>query len=138
MLELLGEGTFGQVILCKSSQGYRMAMKVFRKQPAYINQGLLEVKILREISKVEKRTEGGNKENYLNLYDAFMWQGYLCVVMEVMDNSLLEIRIYLVYAVLSSNFRGLEMKWIEAWTKQIVFFLAKIHALGIYHCDIKP
>ena len=65
-----------------------MAVKIFKKQPAYINQGLFEVKMLREIGRAEKLT-GGTKENYLNLYDAFMWQGHLCVAMEVMDNSLL-------------------------------------------------
>lgn len=57
-----------------------MAMKIFKKQPAYINQGLLEVKMLREISKIEKATDG-SKSNYLNLYDAFMWEGYLCIAM---------------------------------------------------------
>ena len=30
------------------------------------------------------------------------------------------------------------MKWIETWTKELVLFLTKIHALRIYHCDIKP
>lgn len=30
------------------------------------------------------------------------------------------------------------MKWIEMWTKDLLLTLAKIHALGIYHCDIKP
>ena len=70
-----------------------MALKVFKKQPAYINQGLLEVKLLREIANYEKNTEG-SKINYINLYDAFMWNDHLCVAMEQMDNSLLDIRIF--------------------------------------------
>lgn len=30
------------------------------------------------------------------------------------------------------------MKWIEKWTKELLMCLAKIHKLGIIHCDIKP
>ena len=87
----MGKGTFGQVLLVRRSTGHRMALKVFKRQPAYINQGMLEVKLLREIAAMEKQTNGC-KENYLNIYDAFMWNGYLCVAMEQMDNSLLDIR----------------------------------------------
>ena len=38
---LLGKGTFGQVLSCLSSTGYKMAIKVTKNQPAYTNQGLL-------------------------------------------------------------------------------------------------
>lgn len=55
-IELLGKGTFGQVLLVQASTGYRMALKVFKKQPAYINQGMLEVKYLRQIAKAERAT----------------------------------------------------------------------------------
>ena len=45
--DLLGKGTFGQVLSCVSSTGYKMAIKVIKNQPAYKNQGLMEVKLLR-------------------------------------------------------------------------------------------
>ena len=86
----MGKGTFGQVLECKSSLGVRAAIKVVKNQPAYRNQGLLEVKMLREIAKAEKLMEG-SRENYLNVYDGFMWRGHVCIVMEILDNSLLDI-----------------------------------------------
>ena len=43
----MGKGTFGQVLSCVSSTGYKMAIKVIKNQPAYKNQGLVEVKLLR-------------------------------------------------------------------------------------------
>ena len=67
-----------------------MAMKVIKCQPAYYNQGLLEVKLLRELAKLEKSING-SRENYLNLFDAFVWKGHVCIAMEIMDNSLLDI-----------------------------------------------
>ena len=57
-LEMLGKGTFGQVLAVHRSTGHRMALKVFKKQPAYLNQGMLEVKLLREIATFEKKSEG--------------------------------------------------------------------------------
>lgn len=91
--DLLGQGTFGQILLCHSSTGFKMAVKVIKCQPAYINQGLMEVKFLRAIANMEKNITG-TKENYLNVYDAFKWKGHICTAMEVMDNSLLDIRIF--------------------------------------------
>lgn len=48
IIETLGTGTFGQVLsvisLNKSSSGntyHKMALKIIKKQPAYINQGLI-------------------------------------------------------------------------------------------------
>lgn len=48
-LELIGKGSFGQVISIQAfnkanpnlTNNVRMAMKIFKKQPAYINQGLI-------------------------------------------------------------------------------------------------
>ena len=67
-----------------------MALKVYKKQPAYIAQGMKEVKLIQHIGTWEKRSKGCTK-NYLNLYDAFPWKEHLCVAMELMDSSLLDI-----------------------------------------------
>ena len=67
-----------------------MAIKIIKNKPAYINQGLLEIKFLREIAKFEK-SMGGSRENYLNTFDAFKWNEHVCTVMEIMDNSLFDI-----------------------------------------------
>ena len=88
-----------------------MAIKVIKSQPAYKNQGLLEVKLLRELAKVEKDI-GGTNENYLNLFDAFIWKGHLCVAMEVLDNSILDICTYLFKEVSETKYEGIELSWI--------------------------
>lgn len=67
-----------------------------------------------------------------------MWEGHLCIAMELLDNNILNICNILVNIVETFGYKGIEMKWIEKWTKQILICLAKIHKIGIIHCDIKP
>lgn len=78
----------------RNSQGvvnqHLMALKVIKNQPAYISQGLMEIKNLREISKYEQMLKEDGK-NYLKLYDGFMWEGHLCIAMELLDNNILNI-----------------------------------------------
>ena len=47
VLDLLGQGTFGQVVKCrKQDTGEIVAVKVVKNRPAYFNQGMFEVHIL--------------------------------------------------------------------------------------------
>jgi serine/threonine protein kinase len=46
-LDLLGKGTFGQVVKCLDLEsGEHVAVKIIKNLPAYHNQGLVEVRIL--------------------------------------------------------------------------------------------
>jgi serine/threonine protein kinase len=50
ILDLLGSGTFGQVVRCQNTgTGEIVAVKVIKNKPAYFNQGLFEVKILKMV-----------------------------------------------------------------------------------------
>jgi dual specificity protein kinase YAK1 len=49
-LDLLGQGTFGQVVKCMNlSTGAEVAVKVVKNKPAYSKQGLIERQILKEV-----------------------------------------------------------------------------------------
>jgi dual specificity protein kinase YAK1 len=48
--DLIGKGTFGQVLLCRND-GRRVAVKVVRNRPAYQSQAVIEFQILKEINK---------------------------------------------------------------------------------------
>jgi len=54
VLDLLGQGTFGQVVKCRRQDtGEMVAVKVVKNQQAYLNQGTFEVHIL-EVVRLSK------------------------------------------------------------------------------------
>jgi len=51
VLDLLGQGTFGQVVKCrKLGSDEVFAVKIIKSKRAYFNQGLIETKILEKVS----------------------------------------------------------------------------------------
>ena len=47
ILDMLGHGTFGQVVKCQHlTTGQIVAVKVIKNKPAYLNQSMSEVKVL--------------------------------------------------------------------------------------------
>lgn len=52
ILDLMGQGTFGQVVKCrKQSTGELVAVKVIKRQPAFLMQGDKEIHILKMVTK---------------------------------------------------------------------------------------
>lgn len=50
ILDMLGQGTFGQVVKCENvKSGEHVAVKVVKNKPAYHNQSLMEVAILESV-----------------------------------------------------------------------------------------
>lgn len=51
MIDLLGQGTFGQVVKCERiSNGQLYSVKVIKNKPAYRTQSRMEVEILKQVS----------------------------------------------------------------------------------------
>lgn len=51
ILDVLGQGTFGQVVKCQNMKTNEVvAVKVIKNKPAYFNQSMMEVAILDEVS----------------------------------------------------------------------------------------
>jgi serine/threonine protein kinase len=47
ILDILGQGTFGQVVKCQNIKSHEVvAVKVVKNKPAYFNQSMMEVTIL--------------------------------------------------------------------------------------------
>jgi dual specificity protein kinase YAK1 len=47
ILDILGQGTFGQVVKCQNIKTHEVvAVKVVKNKPAYFNQSMMEVTIL--------------------------------------------------------------------------------------------
>lgn len=51
VLDMLGSGTFGQVVKCRNiSTGELVGIKVIKNKPAYLKQSMVEVNILKHVS----------------------------------------------------------------------------------------
>jgi dual specificity protein kinase YAK1 len=51
ILDVLGQGTFGQVVKCQNMKTNEIvAVKVVKNKPAYFNQSMMEVAILEEVN----------------------------------------------------------------------------------------
>lgn len=49
--EMLGSGTFGQVVKCRVIEtGELVSVKIIKNKPAYLKQSLIEVDILKHVS----------------------------------------------------------------------------------------
>lgn len=50
VIDLVGQGTFGQVVKCEDLSNKRMvAIKVIKNKPAYYNQAFMEIRILKHV-----------------------------------------------------------------------------------------
>lgn len=57
ILDILGQGTFGQVVKCQNMKTHEIvAVKVVKNKPAYFNQSMMEVTILEMVSRYLRLT----------------------------------------------------------------------------------
>ncbi|KAF3152748.1 dual specificity protein kinase yak1 [Orbilia oligospora] len=99
ILDVLGQGTFGQVVKCQNLRTQEVvAVKVVKNRTAYFNQSMMEVSVLDLLnSKLDKNDE----HHILRLKDTFIHRQHLCLVFELLSVNLYEL-------IKQNQFRGLE------------------------------
>lgn len=128
IIDSLGEGTFGQVVKCKDSQGHLCAAKIIRNKPAYYIQGLIEVKIL---SKLNYELDQNDSNHIVRMKDFFVFRNHLVIIFELLSLNL--------YELLKKNgLRGVSLFLIRQFTKQMLEALCTLEKGNIIHCDLKP
>lgn len=127
VLELLGRGTFGQVLRCwKKDSNETVAMKILKNLPSYTKQGQVEVDVLTTLSKVDSELF-----NFVHAYESFTHHGHICIVFECLQINL--------YDYLKRNgFQPLPLKHIRPVAQQVLTCLKKLRELGLVHADLKP
>lgn len=81
ILEVIGKGSFGQVIRAldhKTNQ--HIAIKIIRNKKRFHHQALVEVRILDELRK--KDADGSH--NVIHMLDYFYFRNHLCISFELM------------------------------------------------------
>lgn len=129
ILDLLGQGTFGQVVKCQNTKTKEIvAIKVIKNKPAYFNQSMIEVTILEMLN---QRYDSENKKHIVRLLDTFTFRKHLCLVFEVLSVNLYEL-------IKQNQFRGLSTSLVRVFVTQMLEALCAMNEAKIIHCDLKP
>lgn len=126
--DLIGKGTFGQVIKCKNlNNNEGVAIKVLKNKRAYRNQGSVEIKILHILNSMDDM----NDNHIVQMQDYFVFRDHLCIVFELLSYSLYDL-------IAKNNFTGLSLNLSRLLISQILESLVLTRKADLIHCDLKP
>ncbi|CAG8571761.1 13206_t:CDS:2, partial [Ambispora leptoticha] len=129
ILDILGQGTFGQVVKCLNLKTKEIvAVKVVKNKPAYFNQSMMEVAILQLLN---QQWDAQDEHHILRLRDTFIHKKHLCLVFELLSVNLYEL-------IKQNQFRGLSTNLVRVFTAQLLDSLTVLNEARIIHCDLKP
>ncbi|EPE10203.1 dual specificity protein kinase pom1 [Ophiostoma piceae UAMH 11346] len=128
IIDLLGKGSFGQVVRCIDHKtGVLVAVKIIRNKKRFHQQALVEVNILQKLREWDPK----NKHSMVNFTHSFYFRGHLCISTELLDMNLYEF-------IKANAFRGFSVKLIRRFTKQMLSSLMLLKQHKVIHCDLKP
>ncbi|KAJ5108347.1 hypothetical protein N7456_005022 [Penicillium angulare] len=127
-VDVLGKGSFGQVVRCVDHKtGALVAVKIIRNKKRFHQQALIEVNLLRKL----KDWDPDRRHSVVNFVENFYFRGHLCISTELLGINLYEF-------IKAHDFRGFSLKLIRRFTKQMLNSLTLLHAKKVIHCDLKP
>ena len=126
--ELLGTGASGQVfkVFGQNSNNY-YALKIIKNKKSSLQRSLYEAEIMKLLNNGDKN----DQYHIIRLYDTFMFNNHFCIVIELLQNTLLQI-------LEKSNLQGISLNSIRFILKQILQSMDFIHSLKLVHTDLKP
>lgn len=129
ILDVLGQGTFGQVVKCQNLRTQEVvAVKVIKNRTAYFNQSMMEVSVL---DLLNKQMDKNDDHHLLRLKDTFIHRQHLCLVFELLSVNLYEL-------IKQNQFRGLSTTLVRVFAQQLINGLALLGKAKLIHCDLKP
>ncbi|KAJ6257980.1 hypothetical protein Dda_7770 [Drechslerella dactyloides] len=128
VIDVLGKGSFGQVVRCIDHKtGGLVAVKIIRNKKRFHQQALVEVNILQKL----REWDPGDKHSLVRFTQSFYFRGHLCISTELLGMNLYEF-------IKSNDFRGFSLRLIRRFTKQLLSSLILLKGHRVIHCDLKP
>ncbi|KAL5598816.1 hypothetical protein BROUX41_003850 [Berkeleyomyces rouxiae] len=129
ILDVLGQGTFGQVVKCQNLKTQEVvAVKVIKNRTAYFNQSMMEVSVL---DLLNTKLDKNDDHHLLRLRDTFIHRQHLCLVFELLSVNLYEL-------IKQNQFRGLSTTLVRVFAQQLLNGLTLLNKARLIHCDLKP
>ncbi|KAF1849388.1 uncharacterized protein K460DRAFT_90063 [Cucurbitaria berberidis CBS 394.84] len=128
VVDLLGKGSFGQVVRCVDHKtGGLEAIKIIRNKKRFHQQALVEVNILQKL----REWDPDNKHSMINFTQSFYFRGHLCISTELLGMNLYEF-------IKAHEFKGFSLRLIRRFCKQMLASLVLLKSHKVIHCDLKP
>jgi serine/threonine protein kinase len=126
ILEVIGKGSFGQVIRATDHKTQsQVAIKIIRNKKRFHAQALVEVKILEHLRKRD------HDNTVIRMYSSFYFRNHLCIVFELMSLNLYEL-------IRRNHYQGFSTGLIRKFAVSLLKCLALLKRENIIHCDLKP
>ncbi|XP_015432065.1 PREDICTED: dual specificity tyrosine-phosphorylation-regulated kinase 4 isoform X2 [Dufourea novaeangliae] len=130
ILEVIGKGSFGQVIRALDHKtGQYIAIKIIRNKKRFHHQALIEVQILEHLRK--KDLEANASHNVIHMLEYFYFRNHLCITFELMSLNLYEL-------IKKNNYQGFSLSLIRRFANSLISCLRLLYRENIIHCDLKP
>ncbi|KAF2858420.1 kinase-like protein [Piedraia hortae CBS 480.64] len=128
VVDVLGKGSFGQVVRCiDHKKGGIVAVKIIRNKKRFHQQALIEVGILKRLG--EWDPDGAHAT--LSTTGSFYFRNHLCIVTPCLSINLYEF-------IRAHNFVGFSLVLIRRIARQLLACLTLLQQKRIIHCDLKP
>ncbi|KAF3215053.1 dual-specificity tyrosine-(Y)-phosphorylation regulated kinase [Orbilia oligospora] len=128
VIDVLGKGSFGQVVRCIDHKtGGLVAVKIIRNKKRFHQQALVEVNILQKL----REWDPSDQHSLVKFTQSFYFRGHLCISTELLGMNLYEF-------IKSNDFRGFSLRLIRRFTKQLLSSLVLLKGHRVIHCDLKP
>jgi len=124
----LGKGSYGVVVKAVDLElQAEVAIKVIKNQPLFEKQAEIEI----QISHALNYSDPHDEYHIARFFYYFRWNGHLCLVFELLSRSLYDL-------LRLTEFKGVSLKLVRKFAKQILQSLFYLGQLKFIHCDIKP
>ncbi|KAG8233489.1 hypothetical protein J437_LFUL013738 [Ladona fulva] len=128
ILEVIGKGSFGQVIKALDHKTNKhVAIKIIRNKKRFHHQALIEVRILDHLRKKDKDCS----HNVVHMTEYFYFRNHLCITFELMSLNLYEL-------IKKNNYQGFSLGLIRRFAQSLAQCLLLLYQEDIIHCDLKP